>query len=136
MTHAVHLSEDLIARVVDNELTPGERLFVERHLAMCQTCRQKRREWAEIAERVQDLVLEQEPIVPASARQRLVSSLEPRDPEHGLSVPHEVPAWWKWGGVAAVAASLAFLFSLPPVRTHLNELWKPAGHTVETETAG
>ena len=80
MTHAVHLSEDLIGRVVDDELTPTERLFVERHLAKCAACRQKRREWAEVAERVQDLVLEQEPVVPANARQRLVSALEQREP--------------------------------------------------------
>lgn len=135
MTHAVHLSEDLIGRVVDNELTPTERLFVERHLALCAACRQKRREWAEVAERVQDLVLEQQPIVPANARQRLVSGLEQREPVAAQSIPQEAPAWWKWGAVAAVAASLAFLLSLPPVRTHLSELLSPHGSGVQTATA-
>src|SRR5271157_4082224 len=111
MTHAVHLSEDLIARAVDSELTPTERLFAERHLAMCTACRQKRREWAEVAERVQDLILEQEPIVPANARQRLARALEQRLPAAAVSIRQEAPAWWRWGAVAAVAASLAFLAS-------------------------
>ncbi len=132
MTHAVHLSDDLIARVVDNELTPTERLFAERHLAACKVCRQKRREWAEVAECVQDLVLEQEPIVPANARQRLVNALERRGPARAGSIRQEAPAWWKWGAVAAVAASLAFVLSLPPVRTHLGELVNPSRHTAGT----
>ncbi len=134
MTHAVHLSEDLIARAVDDELTPAERLFAERHLAMCAACRQKRREWAEVAERVQDLVLEHEPVVPANARQRLMSVLEHRGPVHSVLVRQEAPAWWKWGGVAALAASLAFAFSLPPVRAHLGQLWNPVGHSAQTAT--
>jgi anti-sigma factor RsiW len=126
MTHAVHLSEDLIARIVDNELTPTERLFAERHLAVCTDCRKKRREWAEVAEHVQDLVLGQEPVVPANARQRLVSALAQRHPAAVLT-PQEAPAWWKWGAVAAVAASLAFFVSLPPVRTHLSDVLNPSG---------
>src|SRR5271154_2269047 len=126
MTHAVHLSEDLIGRAVDNELTPTERLFAEPHLAVCPLCRQKRRDWAEIAERVQDLVLEQEPVVAANARQRLVSALDHRRPASAESMRQETPAWWKWGGVAAVAATLAFLFSLPPVRTRLSAWGNPA----------
>jgi anti-sigma factor RsiW len=135
MTPAVHLSEDLIARVVDDELTPAERLFAERHLAICTACRQKRREWAEVAERVQDLVLEQEPIIPANARQRLVSALAQRDPAAAVSIRQEAPAWWKWGAVAAVAASLAFLLSLPPVRTHLSGLLNSRATKVQTADA-
>jgi anti-sigma factor RsiW len=135
MTRAVHLSEDLIARIVDNELTPTERLFAERHLAICTDCRKKRREWAEVAEHVQDLVLEHEPVVPANARQRLVGALAQGTPMATGSIPQEAPAWWKWGAVAAVAASLAFLFSLPPVRTHMNELLNPSGTKVQTATA-
>lgn len=135
MTHAVHLSEDLIARIVDNELTPTERLFAERHLATCTVCRQKRREWAEVAEQVQDLVLEQEPVVPANARQRLVSALAQGAPVATASIPQEASAWWKWGAVASVAASLAFLLSLPPVRTHMNELLNPFATKVQTATA-
>ena len=135
MTHAVHLSEDLIARVVDNELTTTERLFAERHLAACPLCRQKRREWAETAEQVQDLVLDQEPIVPANARQRLVSALEQRQPAATVSTPHDEPAWWKWGAVAAAAASLAFMVSLPPVRAHLSGLLNSAGHAATVNGA-
>ena len=135
MTHAVHLSEDLIGRVVDNELTPTERLFAERHLAVCPLCRQKRREWAEVAERVQDLVLEQEPVVPANSRERLLSALEQREPARSVSVRQEAPAWWKWGAIVALAASLAFVFSLPPVRTHLGAVWNPAGHNLRTPGA-
>jgi anti-sigma factor RsiW len=131
MTHAVHLSEDLIARIVDNELTPTERLFAERHLAVCTDCRKKRREWAEVAEHVQDLVLGQEPVVPANARQRLVSALAQRHPAAVLT-PQEAPAWWKWGAVAAVAASLAFFVSLPPVRTHLSDVLNPSGTRTQT----
>jgi anti-sigma factor RsiW len=125
MTHAVHLSEDLIARAVDNELTPTERLFAEGHLAKCTACRQKRSEWAEIAEQVQDVVLEQQPVVPANARQRLLTALGERQPEHIEPTRKEAPSWWKWGGVAAAAASLAVAVSLPSVRTPLSELWNP-----------
>jgi Putative zinc-finger len=132
MTHAVHLSEDLIARVVDDELTPTERLFAEGHLAVCANCRQKRSEWAEIAERVQDLVLDHEPIVPANGRQRLVNALYQPKSQHPATARQESPAWWRWGAVAAVAASLAFLISLPPVRTQLTALWSPSGHAAET----
>ncbi|MGA7414645.1 MAG: zf-HC2 domain-containing protein [Bryobacteraceae bacterium] len=136
MTHAVHLSEDLIGRVVDDELTPTERLFVERHLAKCAACRQKRREWAEVAERVQDLVLEQEPFVPANARQRLVSALEQREPAQVVPIRPDAPAWWKWGAVAAVAASLAFMLSLPPVRTHVSELLNPGSRVQMAAASG
>jgi hypothetical protein len=139
MTHSVHLSEDLVARVVDNELTPTERLFAEGHLATCAVCRQKRREWAEISERVQDVVLEQEPVIAANARERLVSALDRPGDGHRLTVSQDTPAWWRWGAVAAIAASLAFLVSLPPVRTQLIEWWNPAVHTVSTavvKTAG
>ncbi len=132
MTHAVHLSEDLIARVVDDELTPTERLYAEGHLAVCAECRQKRSEWAEIAEQVQDVVLDQEPVVPANARQRLANVFYRPESHRPVPVRQESPAWWRWGAVAAIAASLAFLISLPPVRTHLSELWNPAGHAAQT----
>jgi anti-sigma factor RsiW len=129
MTNAVHLSEDLIARVVDNELTPGERLFAEGHLAICAGCRKKRMEWAEMVERVEDAVLEIEPMVPADARQRLANALDRRESVGAVTlVRQEAPGWWKWGAVAAVAASLAFLISLPPVRTQMSNLGRTTVH--------
>lgn len=75
MTHAVHIPDDLVAKAVDEELTMDERLFVERHLAACPTCRERRRQWAELSDRVQDCVLATPVSVPALSRECLAASV-------------------------------------------------------------
>jgi hypothetical protein len=75
MTHAVHISDDLVARALDEELSIDERLFVERHLAACPTCRERRRQWAELSDRVQDCVLAAHVSIPASSRECLAAAV-------------------------------------------------------------
>lgn len=75
MTHAVHIPDGLLAKAVDEELTLDERLFVERHLAACPTCRERRRQWAELSDRVQDCVLAAPVSVPDLSRECLAASV-------------------------------------------------------------
>jgi hypothetical protein len=75
MTHAVHIQDGLLAKAVDEELTMDERLFVERHLAVCPTCRERRRQWAELSDRVQDCVLATAVAVPDLSRECLAASV-------------------------------------------------------------
>src|SRR5580658_2493791 len=75
MTHAVHIPDGLVAKAVDDELTMDERLFVERHLAVCPTCRERRRQWAELSDRVQDCVLATPVAVPDLSRECLAASV-------------------------------------------------------------
>lgn len=112
MKHAVHLSDDLMVRALDDELATGERIFVERHLAACPTCRERRRHWAELSDRVQEQVAGTA-VPAAAAREKLAAAL-------GVTPPASAAAgrrrWARpWVGIAA-AACLIILAAVPAIR--------------------
>jgi hypothetical protein len=127
MTYAVHLSDDLLIRSIDAELsvdlssewTIDERVYAERHLAACEPCRQRRQEWARSLDLVETAVAAVAPPVPADSRARLETALTNRaagrDSDGGSSLvpqssfdvkptPGQTRSqWWQ----LAVAASIA-----------------------------
>ncbi len=80
MTCAVHLSDDLLIRSIDAEVSTDlsfeERVYAERHLAACQFCRQRRQQWAESLDLVETGVASVIPPVPANSRMRLAAALQ------------------------------------------------------------
>jgi anti-sigma factor RsiW len=103
MTHAVHIPDELVAKAVDEELTIDERLFVERHLAACPTCRERRRQWAELSDRVQDCVLATEVSVSSLSRECLAASVGVEANASSAEVRRRRWILPRAGAVAAVA---------------------------------
>ncbi len=120
MTYAVHLSDDLLIRSIDAELSLDERLYAEPHLAACESCRRRRREWAESLELVETCVASVVPSAPANSRMRLAAALRAQSDSNesspivgSLSLEsirrmdaRRVPATHPWRQLA-VAASIA-----------------------------
>lgn len=126
MTHAVHLSDDLLIRALDEELTTDERLFAERHLAACPICRERRRQWAELSDRVQDHVAAAPIIAASSARERLAVALGAA-PDSSVAETRKRRWAWPMAGIASAAACLLVLLAgpfwktpQPHVGTHTN----------------
>jgi hypothetical protein len=121
MTHAVHLSDDLLIRSIDMEpgadLTIEERLYAERHLAACASCRRRRQEWAQSLDLVETAVAEVDPVVPVDSRRRLATALGEKEavlPGDTIVKTSSKTAWWQLAVAASVACAVLSGLALRP----------------------
>ncbi len=114
-----HLSNDLLVRAMDDELTGGETLAAERHLASCETCRSRQSELRRVSDGLESFLgawssakassvagQASERIAEQRNRQQLLAALE--GPKQ--SVPSTAGAGRtlaRFGWVLAAAAMLA-----------------------------
>jgi anti-sigma factor RsiW len=108
-----HLSQDLIYRTLDDELTTAERFECESHLAVCDVCRQKLISLQEFSADIEAVV--QSTVIPSmdSVRSELLKAMENDNaPAAALHNPAKVMRRFGWG--MGIAATLALGVLLAP----------------------
>jgi hypothetical protein len=107
-----HLSQDLVVRTLDDELTVAERFACEPHLAVCESCRSRlasmHRLSLEIDGVVHATVLSSAP----AARHQLIQALERKQAPALPNSAGRVLRRFGWG--MGIAAALAFGILLAP----------------------
>ena len=108
-----HISQDLIIRVLDDELAPAQRLECEAHLSACEICRRKLASLQEFSMRIETAV--QATAIPEmdSARHDIQKQIESQGvPSPALPNPGKVMRRFGWG--MGIAATLAFAVLMAP----------------------
>jgi anti-sigma factor RsiW len=101
-----HLSQDLIFRTLDDELTAAERFACESHLAVCEACCQQLAALHEFSIEI-EAVVQATPIPSmANVRREVQETVEPQDSRvPALPNPGRVMRRFGWGmGIAATLA--------------------------------
>ena len=111
-----HISNELLVRLLDDELTSAETISVEGHLTGCVACRERFGELRQVSNSFDSFIASLHPAYSVLERQELAQKLDRVE-----SKIQKVEGRWKgrqmsWG--LAVAATLAFgVLSLPHWRT-------------------
>jgi anti-sigma factor RsiW len=117
-----HLSQDLIFRTLDDELTMPERFECESHLAVCEVCRLQMASLHEFSMRIEAAVHATRGPAMDGVRQQIQKEIEARNlPAPVLQNPAKVMRRFAWG--VGIAATLAFgvLMTSPS-----HDFWTPA----------
>ena len=102
-----HLSQDLIFRTLDDELTMAERFECESHLAVCEVCRLQMASLHEFSMRIEAAVHATHGPSMDGVRQQIQKEIEARNlPAPVLPNPAKVMRRFAWG--VGIAATLAF----------------------------
>ncbi|HEY7303517.1 MAG TPA: hypothetical protein VH601_05360 [Bryobacteraceae bacterium] len=127
MNASDHLTNDLLVRAIDDELSPGEILLVESHLPDCEICKRRHAEILRLSDQIESLAAIELPEARPGEREALASRLE-ACPERTVRLEtrrKRVRAIWWSAGIAA-AILLAVLFGLQPIHFPANQI--PANH--------
>jgi hypothetical protein len=108
-----HLSEDLLLRHSDGEVTSGELLELEKHITVCEQCRERVREFSRLSEDLESAIADVPVEFSTAGRDLLQQVIESQQTP---SVSRGRSSGWTWS--LALAASLAFamLLFLPGLR--------------------
>ena len=98
MIDRVHLQDSVLALLIDGELDGSEKIYAEQHLAVCDQCSQRLRQWEMVSEEFATIVSATRVTVLSESRENLISSLAP------VSVTAHRSRFPAWG--SALAASL------------------------------
>lgn len=133
-----HLSQDLIFRTLDDELTAAEHVECESHLAVCEICRQKLSSLRDFSSHIEAAVLSAPVPAAGNGRRNLQKAIE----EHRLTAPvvlqHPARVMRRFGWGMAIAATLAFGVMLAPKHEAvlpLATVVEPVSHTAAMQTA-
>jgi hypothetical protein len=115
MNASDHLTNDLLVRAIDDELSPGEILLLESHLPDCEICKRRHAEILRLSGQIESLAAMGTPEVRSGEREALASRLE-ISPERVVRLERRRrrarAIWWSAGIAAAIL--LAALFGLRP----------------------
>ncbi len=117
MKSHTHLPDEVLVRVIDDELLESETASVESHLAQCLECKHKHQKLALFSSRLETLIRDIPVTTSNAARESLDRKLELQRPRpanaHGFG-----RALWRFGlGVAAAAAlAVAVLLTQRPAQ--------------------
>ncbi len=125
-----HLTDDLLIRALDDELTPAEATVVESHLRVCEGCKRRSAEFRFLSDKVESLVARA--VRSASARREtLVHKLETQARPLLARRPSKLARGFGWA--MALAASLAVIAVVVPRSIHSA---KPTGTEVSQVQSG
>lgn len=101
-----HLTDDLLVRAIDDELSPHEISAVESHLVDCEVCKQRHAEIVRVSGDIESLMAATVPEADWGDREVLARRLE-RIPAHNVArAPRQKMAQRLWWGVGIAAAVL------------------------------
>lgn len=126
-----HLPNERLIRLLDDEVTGGEAVAIETHLAGCALCRERFVELRRISSGFDSFVSSLRPEYSASERQHLIQKLD----RAALKVPAaELRPKWRWvGWGAAAAATLALgIWLLPQQKTAVEHITPAISHAFQT----
>ncbi len=116
MNNRDHLTDDLLVRMIDDELSGAESMLAEPHLSGCEECRKRYQELRSVSVRVESVVTAFVPDNSSEGRESLFQALEERERRVVLLRPRKVLRRFGWG--MAIAATLAAGALLGPQWTH------------------
>jgi len=111
MKRSDHLSKDLLARAVDDELSAVEALLVESHLPVCETCRKAHRQLRSLSFRLESMVAASVPNRYGEEREALVQALEARESKVAAAPARKIFRQFGWGMAIAAALTIGILVS-------------------------
>jgi anti-sigma factor RsiW len=109
-----HLSQDLIFRTLDDELTAAEHIECESHLAVCEMCRQKLSSLRDFSAHIEAAVLFTPIPAVADGRRNLQKAIEEQRLTAPVVLQHPARVMRRFGWGMAIAATLAFGVLLAP----------------------
>jgi hypothetical protein len=106
-----HLTDDLLVRAIDDELSPDEASAVKSHLIGCEVCKQRHAEIVRVSGDIESLMASVVPEAGCGDREALAGSLETL-PSHEIALnihAKRIPAvWWSAGIAAAILLAVFF----------------------------
>lgn len=112
MSGADHLSDDLLVRAIDDEVSAAEAILVDSHLPGCEQCRKKYQQLRSISVRFESAIAAFTPLHSAEERQSLAARLEAR--ERTARAPVKPSTFSRFGWGMALAATLALGIVIGP----------------------
>lgn len=114
-----HLSNDLLVRAIDEELSGTETLRVTAHLSSCEHCRERRADLLRVSDGFELFFRSVRPAAAENGRDLLVSKLELAEQKAPVAGTGKTLARFGWvlGVAAALAMGVTYLPSLHPSRT-------------------
>jgi putative zinc finger protein len=110
MTRPDHLTNDLLIRAMDDELSANEESWVRLHLAQCGECHRNYQQFGALSSRVESLVSSVDLPMAEQGRDKLSQLLEGQERKANAKSPKKAAWRLGWGmGMAAVLA-VAVLF--------------------------
>lgn len=129
-----HVSDALLIRAIDDELTEAELYGVESHLAMCDQCTRRRQQFRQLSATIESAIVDA-PIASANHdRETLERELKCR--ELAASRLRTSPLLRRISWSIAIAASLAFAFLFIPQKTRTLKAARGASQLVAFEVDG
>ncbi len=124
-----HLTGDLLVRAIDNELTEGETVEVENHLAECESCRVEAQRLREVSADLNSLVDSMLLVNVADDQDVLAGEMLAAEQRRAAKqAPERVMKRFGWG--MAIAATLALGIILAPKHKPIANAAAPSGVTL------
>jgi hypothetical protein len=118
MTKPGHLTNQLLIKAIDDELSGAEAVAVAGHLAHCENCRQHQEELRQVSLGVESLVAAVSVDQSAGEREELAAKLEARTESKVVRQSPEKVMWrFGWGMAIAASLALGILVAPRPKRT-------------------
>jgi hypothetical protein len=114
-----HLSNDLLVRAIDEELSGTETMTVEMHLAACEQCRVRKADLCHVSDALEAFVHSLQPETGEGERAALVSQLETSEQKVPVAGAGKTLARFGWvlAAAAALAMGVTYLPFLRSTRT-------------------
>jgi len=112
----MHLSEDFLVKLMDDELSPSEVINARAHLAACDECSRAQKELQNLSGDIEALVSASSAAMPDRDRGRLVRAIETREVAAQVVARSQNPAtiFRRFGWGMGLAAMLALGIMLAP----------------------
>lgn len=110
MSGLEHLSDDLLVRSIDDELSGSETLTVESHLAHCAECTRRHHELRSVSGWIESAIDAVRPGYSDAQRESIAQALEAREGEAASPGPRKVLRGFGWSMAIAAALAVALLF--------------------------
>ena len=111
MRSADHLTDDVLVRAIDDELSGSESAWAEAHLASCDRCTLRFQELRSMSLRIESAVAGFTPAFSDAEREPLVAALEAQQHRSEIARPKTLFHTWRWGMAVAAALLLGLLFA-------------------------
>ena len=133
MSGLEHLSDDLLVRSIDGELSGSETLAVESHVAHCEECTRKHHELRSVSAGIDAAIGAVRPEFSDAQRESIAQALEA--PEHEIASRRPRKLLRQFGWSMAITAALAVGVLFVPQWRHSSRAALTSGDNAQTNAA-